>query len=416
MKILHVFDHSVPLHSGYTFRSRAILLEQAALGWRTCQVTSSKQGPCASPVEDIDGLTFYRTSTSSRRVDGVPALQQWLVVRRLGQRLKEVIEIERPDLIHAHSPALNGLAALQLGRRFGLPVVYECRAFWEDAAVNLGTSRSRGPRYRLTHALETHVFRRADAVTCICEGLRRDIASRGVSSAKITVIPNAVDAERFTFAAARDESLADELGLSGCLVLGYIGSFYDYEGLDLAIRAMPKIIAAHPNARLLLVGGGPSTSELHKQVGMLGLENRVVFTGRVAHEDVERYYSLIDILVYPRRAMRLTELVTPLKPLEAMAQGKPLMASDVAGHQELIRDRETGRLFKAGDADALVQTALDMLSAPADRERYRAAGRSYVERERTWHSSVSAYESVYAAVLRKTRSSAIGPSPPGSIN
>jgi PEP-CTERM/exosortase A-associated glycosyltransferase len=345
----------------------------------------------------------------------VPALQQWLVVRRLAQRLDEVVKIERPDLIHAHSPALNGLAALLVGRSVGLPVVYECRAFWEDAAVNLGTSRSWGLRYRLTRALETYVFRRADAVTCICEGLRRDIASRGVSSAKITVIPNAVDAERFSFSAPRDECLAAELGLSGCRVLGFIGSFYDYEGLDLAIRAMPKIITRYPNVRLLLVGGGPRASELQEQVRSLGLNDRVMFTGRVPHDDVERYYSVIDILIYPRRAMRLTELVTPLKPLEAMAQGKPVIASDVAGHQELIRDGETGRLFNAGDPHALAQTTLDMLSAPGDWEAYRTAGRAYVESARTWRTSVSAYTSVYAAALGENRFSTIELSPPSSI-
>jgi len=399
MKILHVLDHSVPLHSGYAFRSRAILLEQAVLGWRTCQVTSTKQGTRPGLVEHVDGLSFYRTPVTRRRTDGIPVLKQWQVVRDLAHRLKEVIDIERPNLIHAHSPALNGVAALQVGREMGLPVVYECRAFWEDAAVNLGTSRSRGPRYRLTRGLETHVFRNADAVTCICDGLRRDIVARGISSAKITVIPNAVDAGRFIYLAPRDELLAEELRVSGAVVLGFIGSFYDYEGLELAIRALPMILAAYPNIRLLLVGGGPCTGELHKQVGMLGLEDRVVFTGRVSHDDVHRYYSLIDILVYPRRPMRLTELVTPLKPLEAMAQGNVLIASDVGGHRELIRDGETGRLFKAGDPDALAQTVMSMLAAPGRWGAYRAAARTYVERARTWRTSVSAYRSVYSALL-----------------
>jgi len=415
MKVLHVFDHSVPLHSGYTFRSRAILLEQAAFGWQTCHVTSSKQGRCSSTVEEVDGLFFYRTPSIPSRVASLPVLKHWLVVRNLAQRLAQVIGIERPDLIHAHSPALNGLAALQAGCRVGIPVVYECRAFWEDAAVNLGTGRPWGPRYRLTRALETHIFRRADAVTCICEGLRRDIVARGISSAKVTVIPNAVDADRFAYAASRDESLAARLGISNSVVFGFIGSFYDYEGLDLLIRAMPKVVAAHPNARLLLVGGGPRTNELRKQVVALGLQDRVIFTGRVAHSEVERYYSLIDILVYPRRAMRLTELVTPLKPLEAMAQGKLLIASDVAGHRELIRDRQTGRLFKAGDPDALADTVLDMLSTPGEWEAYRAAGRAYVERERTWRVSVSGYGSVYDIALGKARSLAFRPRPPKSI-
>ena len=125
------------------------------------------------------------------------------------------------------------MAALTVGKRHNIPVVYECRAFWEDAAVDHGTSKQGGVRYRLTRALETRVFRQADAVTTICEGLKRDISARGIPSDKITVIPNAVDIERFSMNGVRNSNLAERLGLNGKLVLGFIGSFYAYEGLPL---------------------------------------------------------------------------------------------------------------------------------------------------------------------------------------
>jgi PEP-CTERM/exosortase A-associated glycosyltransferase len=398
MKILHVLDHSIPLHSGYTFRTRAILKQQASMGWETVQITSGKQGASAADVEVIDGLRFYRTAPPAGRIGLMPVLNQWRIVNDLARRLDAVVRTERPDLLHAHSPALNGLAALRVGRRHGLPMVYECRAFWEDAAADHGTSREGGARYRLTRALETHVFRRADAVTCICDGLRRDIRARGIPDAKLTVIPNAVDAEHFAFDLPPDQALAAELGLGDAPMLGFIGSFYAYEGLDIAVAAMAEL-ACSLDVHLLLVGGGPEESRLKEQVAALGVGARVHFTGRVPHDLVQRYYSLVDILVYPRKSMRLTELVTPLKPLEAMAQGKLVLASDVGGHRELIDDGVTGRLFAAGDASALAAAVRAMLDDRDDWALRRAAGRHFVEAERTWARSVARYQAVYGRLL-----------------
>jgi PEP-CTERM/exosortase A-associated glycosyltransferase len=398
MKVLHVLDHSIPLHSGYSFRTKAILKEQAAMGWETVQITSGKQGATDAALEEIDGLRFYRTVPPSGILGQLPVLSQWRVVEDLARQLDAAVCAEQPTLLHAHSPALNGLAALRVGRRRGLPVVYECRAFWEDAAADHGTSREGGIRYRLTRALETRVFRRANALTCICEGLRQDIRVRGIADDKITVIPNAVDAERFVFDVPRDEMLAANLGLEDVPVLGFIGSFYAYEGLDLAVSAMPRLAGSTP-AHLLLVGGGPEETRLRSLAVELGVAERVHFTGRVPHEDIQRYYSLVDILVYPRRSMRLTDLVTPLKPLEAMAQGKLVLASDVGGHRELIQDGINGRLFAAGDVAALAGAVKKLLDDRAVWPEQRTAGRRYVEQQRTWGRSVNRYRRVYAEVL-----------------
>jgi PEP-CTERM/exosortase A-associated glycosyltransferase len=410
VKILHILDHSIPLHSGYTFRTRAILRQQAAMGWETVQITSGKQGPCEAQIEVIDGLRFYRTAPPAGLVGRLPLLNPWRIVADLSRRLDAVVRMERPDLLHAHSPALNGLAAVRVGRRHRLPVVYECRAFWEDAAADHGTSREGGPRYRLTRALETHVFRRADAVTCICDGLRRDIRARGIADAKLTVIPNAVDAERFAFDPPRDVALAAELGLGDAPVLGFIGSFYAYEGLDVAVAAMAELAATVP-VHLLLVGGGPQEARLLEQAKALGVADRVHFAGRVPHDVVQRWYSLVDILVYPRKPMRLTDLVTPLKPLEAMAQGKLVLASDVGGHRELIEDGINGRLFAAADPSALAAAVCAMLDDRQAWPAQRAAGRRFVEQERTWARSVGRYQGVYGGLLALPPAATAGSEP-----
>jgi PEP-CTERM/exosortase A-associated glycosyltransferase len=389
MRILHILDHSIPLHSGYTFRTLSILKGQRALGWETFHLTSPKQGICNSSEEDIEDWHFFRTLPAINQVAKIPFLNQISVINSLAHRLGEIAKIVKPDILHAHSPALNAVAALRIGRRLGIPVVYEVRAFWEDAAVDHGTSKENGLRYRLTRALETYAFKRVDAITTICEGLRNDIVMRGIPAQKVTVIPNAVDIEKFSLGGTPDNELKQQLGLAGCQVIGFIGSFYAYEGLDLLLTALPHILSHMPDVRVLLVGGGPQEESLKKQSLQLGISKKIIFTGRVPHSDVNRYYDLVDVLVYPRHSMRLTELVTPLKPLEAMAQGRLLVASNVGGHKELIRDGETGILFKAESPQDLANKVLDLLNTPERWPTIKTAGRCFVETERNWKVSVA---------------------------
>ncbi len=395
MRVLHVLDHSIPLHSGYTFRTRSILREQRALGWETFHVTGSKQNSGDMLEETVDGLHFYRTPVAASALAKLPVLNQKQVIDGLVRRLSEIIPQIKPDVLHAHSPSLNAIAALKAGKKFGIPVVYEVRAFWEDAAVDHGTSTEGGLRYRLTRALETHALRQADAVTTICEGLRRDIVARGIPADKITVIPNAVDIDKFAVGGVADQDLKTKLGLQGARLIGFIGSFYAYEGLDILLRAVPALSAERPDLRVLLVGGGPEDARLRQLAKDLNIVDKVVFTGRVPHEQVQMYYDLLDVLVYPRLSMRLTDLVTPLKPLEAMAQGRVLAASDVGGHQELIVDGKTGVLFKADDPQALAVKVGGLIDAQADWPALRANGRQFVESERNWKASVGRYKTIY---------------------
>lgn len=397
LRVLHVLDHSAPLHSGYAFRTLSILREQRRLGWQTDHLTSPKQGPGTALVEQADGWTFHRTPST----DGIGLLAGMQATAR---RLDQVIGELQPDIVHAHSPVLNALPAQWVCRKRGLPMVYEMRASWEDAAVDHGTTTEGSLRYRVSRGLESMALHLADQVTTICEGLRGDIQSRGVSADKITVIPNAVDVAAFTFDAPPDEALRQRLGLQGATVLGFAGSFYGYEGLHLLIEAAQQMVARHPTLRLLLVGGGPQDAALKSQVAQAGLGDRVIFTGRVPHDQVQRYYELIDVLAYPRLPIRLTELVTPLKPLEAMAQGRMFVASDVGGHRELIQHGKTGFLFKAGDATALAAALDDLLARRDQWQAIREQARRFVEVERTWANSVARYQDVYRrALARKGR-------------
>jgi len=399
MRILHVLDHSLPVQSGYAFRSAAILREQHRLGWETIQVTGPKHGPGARQTEFVDGVPYRRTPDSGQGWRGLPVVNQLRVIQLLRQSLREIVRRENPDVIHAHSPCLNALAALGLGR----PLLYELRSSWEDAAVSTGTTTEGSVRYRVSRRLETFVLRRADAAVTICEGLRAEAIRRGVLADRVTVVPNAVDTEALAPARAGTADTRLRLGLDGTYVLGFIGSFFAWEGLTLLIEALPRILERRPDARVLLVGGGVHEPALRGATRALGLESQVVFAGQVPHAQVASMYTAVDLLVYPRLPMRLTEMVTPLKPLEAMALGKALVASDVGGHRELIADGETGVLFAAGDAHALADAVLRVMNAPALERRLRENGPRFVREHRTWSKVVAGYEPAYRRLLAEAR-------------
>lgn len=397
MRILHILDHSPPHHSGYVFRTLALLKAQRKMGWDTVHLTTPKQGQAAADEETVDGWSFHRTRLAVARPGVLGYAEQ---MRATEARVEALARRCRPDILHAHSPVLNAIPALRAGRRLGLPVVYEMRSSWEDAAVDYGVTSEGSLRYRLSRWLETWALRRADAVTTICEGLSGDILARGgISRHKVHVVPNAVDPETFVFDPPADPELRRRLGLEGCTVLGFAGSFYGYEGLDLLLEALARLLPRHPALRVLLVGGGPEEGRLKEAARRLHVDRQAIFAGRVPHAEVQRYYALIDLLCYPRKAIRLTELVTPLKPLEAMAQGKLLIASDVGGHRELVRDGRNGILFKAGDPAALAAAVERLLAAEGSWEAMRRAGRDFVDKERTWAKSAANYQAVYYTLV-----------------
>jgi PEP-CTERM/exosortase A-associated glycosyltransferase len=403
LKILHILDHSLPLHSGYTFRSQSIFRAQVKRGWQPVVITSPKHEENWKGEwqlrETIGDFRYYRSGPVQK---GMPFLGEWQMMKAIENRILQVADQEKPDILHAHSPVLNGLPALWAGRKLNIPVVYEIRAFWEDAAVDHGTYAEKSWKYKLTQSMETKVCRRADHVGVLCDGLKNDLIKRGISADKITPVFNGVNPDTFKPVPA-DKEFLEQWKLAGKKVIGFIGSFYRYEGLDLLVRAFSRIAAKRGDAILLLVGGGEMDPELRKLGADLGIGDRLVMPGRIPHERVPGVYAMIDILAYPRYPMRLTELVTPLKPLEAMAMGKTLVASDVGGHKELIRNNETGILFKAGDLEELTTSLNRILEDTKLRSQLEEQGREWVRDNKTWDKTTEVYKDIYRSVLKRRR-------------
>lgn len=398
MKVLHVLDHSVPIHSGYAFRTEEILKAQVEIGYTVIARTGPKHYEVQEDQPYTTIVPYRRSPYSPQVLASLPIVNQLETIRILWRDICNIDANEGLDLIHAHSPSLNGIAAVWAAKSKNLPVVYEMRASWEDAAVDHGTAKPNGFRYKSTRESESWVLRHADAITTICEGLKEDICARGISEEKVSVIPNSVDVNRFRPLAESSYVLRDRYDAQGRFVVVFCGSFYSYEGLDLLIEAVADLREELPQVLVLLAGGGEQENELRNQVRTLQLDNYVRFLGRVSQQKVIELYNLSDACVFPRHRNKLTETVTPLKPLEAMATGALVIASDVGGHRELISDRKTGLLYKADDPKALSKMLFELSENP-EYSSLRISARDFVASERTWSKSVSKYEQVYRRAI-----------------
>jgi glycogen synthase len=399
LKILHLLNHSYPDVGGYAIRSFNIINSQRQYGLDPIVLTSPKheleypQNP-----ERFEETLYYRTSRKSP--PGLPF--NAYVVYALLRQIPSIYREHTFDLLHAHSPSLCGLAAMRFSARTGIPFVYEVRAFWEDAAEDAGKYKLGSPKYYLTRFLESLVLRRAHAVTTIASYLKGDIEKRRGGRGNVFLVPNGVDARHFV-PRPPDEELKKTLGLGHDPVIGFIGSFYRYEGLDVLLRALTILQAQGVKYKALLVGSGEMDAEWRQLAKDLGLTD-VIFPGRIAYEDVLRYYSVFDICVYPRNRKRVTELVTPLKPLEAMAMEKFVIGSDVGGIKELLEDGKGGLLFPAENHEALAQLLKSVCENPSHYKEIVTAGKQIVQTKFSWISHAERYANIYKAILSATPS------------
>lgn len=400
MKVLHVLEYSRPNISGYSLRSDAIIRHQRKIGIATNQLTSQRYQEFKALEEDVDGVVYQRTEKSTSFLSKIPLINYILHINHLAKRIEKAVLADKPDVIQTHSPMFNALAAVKVGKKHNIPVTYEVRALWEDAAVDTGKTKEGSFKYRMIKAIEQSAFEKVDAVSCICEGLKADIIKRNILEHKIFVTPNAVDIENFQPSYQRDNELEQSLNLSGKKVVAFVGTFFKYEGLAYAIDAMETIAKTRDDIHLLLVGAGNEFENLKQQVAQAKLDKFVTFVGRVPFEQVSRYYSLADVMVFPRESIRLTELVTPLKPLESMAQFKPVIASDIGGHRELIVDGETGFLFPADNAAALASKIIEVIDNEILLKQISEQGLTFVREERNWLNTAKQYLPVYERLTK----------------
>ncbi len=397
-RVLHLLTNSLPYRqAGYTVRSQDVGRCQLEVGLDPQMATRAgfprSAGIRGAPIQEVvDGLTYWRLAP-----DLSPGTGPTDIVTRTVEAGSLLVERLRPAVLHPATNFINAQAALALRDRYGTPVVYEVRGFLEE------TWRSRisgdvgdSDRYRAARIVETAVMREADAVVTLSETMRTDILARGgIDADRIVVVPNAVDATRFV-PGPRDEALATRLGLGNDPIIGYISSFTAYEGIVYLIEATAELLRRGRRVRCLLVGDGEERSALEDAARTSGLTDRtVIFTGRVDRAAVQDYYRLVDIFVVPRTNDRVSQLVTPLKPYEAMAMERALVVSGVGALLEVVADGETGLVFRPEDPINLADVLEPLLDDPAERTRLGQAARRWVVANRSWHQNGARYRALY---------------------
>jgi glycogen synthase len=410
LRVLHILHRSVPGTHGYAMRSTEIVRNQLRKGVEPLVITSPSQAPMGpldgEGSEYIEGIRYFRTgghllppSVDVRDTSKVRAILRVLQNVSMLTKALSVARRYRSDLVHGHSPFTCGLVADAIGTILGIPSVYEMRGIWEDSHVARRKIEESSPIYGIVRFLENRALRGADLCCFICESLKQEVLDRGIVDESRTLItPNGVDVKRFIPGPA-DEDLKQRLGLSGARVVGYVGTFFLYEGLDLLLEAMIRVFRQYSDVRLLLVGDGELMPRLREGVAHADAEDRVVFTGLVAHDQVSRHYSICDLMVLPRRDTRETHLVTPLKPMEIMAMAKPLVASDIGGHRDSVIDGVNGMLFRSEDVTDLGDKLVHLIEHPETGEAIAARSRIWVEENRDWNVLVERYISAYSRLL-----------------
>lgn len=396
IRVLHVFHHIFHYPCGYRTRSENILRYQRELGLDVSVVTSC----------DHEGLQHLPDPEGVRVMPG-PAyrgsrrhgLREWGLMRQLKPQVERAIDELKPDVVHAHSPVLVAWPALSAARSRRVPFVYEVRDLWENASVDLGKLSANSLSRRAARAIDSYVLRRADAVTVICDSMRSEIAGRLGRNDRLFVANNGVDLSALRVEAPDASRRQWNLPLDN-QVLGFIGTLQPYEGLELLIDALTDLVQRPKGVHFLITGDGNHEAYLRAEVARRGLERHVTFTGRIAHAAVSQAYAACDAIVYPRRHTETTRLTTPLKPLEAMALGKAVLASDLPPFRELIAPGTTGMLFRAGNRADLVAKIRELLDDAGLRGRLGAAAREWVTRERQWPTVVAPYREAYAAAMQ----------------
>ncbi|WP_395692958.1 glycosyltransferase family 4 protein [Nocardioides sp.] len=408
-RVLHLVTNALPeTVAGYTLRTQGIAGAQRRAGHHVDVVTRLgfpvlKGHLAASPTVAVQGVPHHRLLPGRLPLRADDCLAADVA------RSARLVERLQPTVLHAHSNHANGRVGLALRRRYGVPLVYEVRGLLEETWLSR-TARPGGPDpdalasdfYRLTRAAETGVMRAADAVVTLSAAMRAEVVSRGVPAERVHVVPNGVDPS--WLAAAPTAYPAD-----GPLTVGLGGTLNDYEGVDVLVQAVALLRGAGHDVRLLVVGDGPAREALEKRAADLGVADVATFTGRLPHEALVAAYRDLDVFCLPRLDLPVTRLVPPLKPVEAMALGIPVVASDLPPLRELVGS-DRGRLVPPGDPAALA-TAIAALTPAATRRALGTAARSWVAATRSWDVAATTYQDVYADAHTDPRTTTRGETP-----
>lgn len=329
---------------------------------------------------EINGISHYFSSGPSWTTDRLDHYLESSV-----DSYVQVAMRTRAETIQAASNHVTALPALLAARRLGLPFIYEVRGLWEVTKASTNQRWDNSESFELAKALETFVATEADLVFAITDQVRDELVSRGVTGNRIVVLSNAVNTNNFTPMPPHKETMQKLDIPQDTPVIGYAGSLVEYEGLETLLDATKSLDDAGHRFRTVIVGDGVSLPRLIEKAKSLGISDKVTFTGRVSPTEVSKYMSVFDILPCPRLPLMITEMVSPLKPLEAMSAGKAVVLSDLAPLRGIAgADGLRARLFEAGNAEQLAMVLAQLINDPSQREEMGRRARLWTVSERDW--------------------------------
>lgn len=403
---LYFLHNSLPHASGgYATRSHGLLKSLADHGWTVDGVTRlgfpcdvEKLSISDAPVSDIiDGINYRRLPTKEF---GYPTTRADKYLQHYFDAASRLVESDMPVIVHGASNYVNGAIATSLAARYGIRSVYEVRGLWEITRGSRQPQWYESDVYHQIARMESDACKNADVVITITEALRGEMVKRGVPEEKILVVPNGVNTKRF-HPLDRDDGLVAKYGLHGKVVIGFVGSMVQYEGLEYLLQATRLLLDNGVlNIRLLLVGDGKEFDNLKQLTEELNLDEWVIFTGRIPHDQVEKIYSVIDIAPFPRKGQLVCEMVSPLKPFEAMAMGKAVVSSNVAALSEIVQDGKTGLLHEKDSIADLADALRRLIESPELRHALGIKAREWVIAERDWAQLGERVVDIYERLAR----------------
>jgi glycosyltransferase involved in cell wall biosynthesis len=402
-RALYAVWRSIPYDTnGYTIRSHYLLRGLRKAGQDVVAVTRMgylwDAGPfhaASATVEYVDGILYVHLGGQNANNSPMPLTEY---VDDVSERLAQLAILSDADIIHSTSNWLVGLPALRAARLIGLPFSYEIRGLLEITRASNEADYRKTDHFDLCHQMEGFVAREADLVFSITGGVRDEMAARGVDRDKVLIAPNGVELERFS-PMRRDADLVHALGVAHGITFGFVGTFAKYEGIPDLCEAACTLRRSGRKFHLLLVGDGPDL-EVAKTYRDNENDGTIIITGRVPYREVPRYYSLIDVAVFPRRGTEITELVAALKPFEAMAMGKPVITSNVTAMAEIIQDGDNGWIYQKSDISSLTRTMECVLDHPEEIALRGHRAREFVRDNHDWQVIASRVASGWQAIRR----------------
>ena len=399
-RVLHLVTNGLPFrNAGYTVRTQKLAEAQLTAGLDPHVVTRIgfpvTQGVLdARPTQHVSGVPQHRLLPLRLPYGQAAALA------RNADLAARLVERLRPAVLHAATDHGNGRVALALRETYGLPVVYEVRGFLEETWLTQAPGRSRDDEtYRARRALETSCMREADLVLTLGEAMKAEIVGRGVPEERVLIVPNAVD-DAFLGPLPDGAPVRARLGVAPEeFVVGTVGSLTPHEGIGTLLHAGEELRRRGVPVRLLIVGDGPERPTLERLAARLGLDDgTALFTGRVPHAQVRDFYAVLDVFAVPRTDERVCHLVTPLKPVEAMASGVPVAASDVTALRELVEPEVNGLLIAHKAPKSWADELEVLIYSQKQRAEWGAAARAMVARDRTWQRVAATTRDAYRAL------------------